>query len=210
MKRRITHMTLILLLMCGSLHAAQSQDLVQSTDSTRSHAVHPACAFKTNLLMDAATAFNLELEIAMGNHCSLSLPVYYNPFLISRTYTVKMIALQPELRVWFGSTMSGHFLGLHAIAGYYNAYLPNGYRYQDALGTNPCIGGGISYGYSVTLSRSWALEFTLGAGYVYMDYDRFVNTENGAWVDRQVKHYWGPTKAGITLVWRIYGKEAQR
>jgi hypothetical protein len=35
------------------------------------------------------------------------------------------------------------------------------------------IGGGVSYGYQWVLSKHWNLEATLGAGYAYINYDRY-------------------------------------
>ena len=55
------------------------------------------------------------------------------------------------------------------------------------------------------LSRSLSLDFNLGLGYTRSAYDSFGMTD-GVRIHKQqdgIKNFWGPTQAGISLVWTI-------
>ena len=62
-------------------------------------------------------------------------------------------------------------------------------------------GGGISYGYVIALGVHWNLEFVLGVGYSYVDYDTFLCPDCGKHVGSGTHHYVGPTKAAISLAY---------
>ena len=64
------------------------------------------------------------------------------------------------------------------------------------------IGGGIAYGYQWLLSKHWGLEAT-GVGYIYSEYDRFPCTNCGRKIESATKHYFGPTKAAISLIYLL-------
>ena len=74
-------------------------------------------------------------------------------------------------------------------------------RYQDT--GRPLVGAGLSYGYKLPLSEHWGAEFTVGFGYANMKYDTYYNIDNGAQIDTRIRHYWGPTKVGASLVYRF-------
>ena len=74
-------------------------------------------------------------------------------------------------------------------------------RYQDT--DRPLLGAGISYGYKLPLSKHWGAEFNLGVGYANMKYDTYYNVNNGAQLDTRVRHYWGITRVGASLVYRF-------
>lgn len=68
---------------------------------------------------------------------------------------------------------------------------------------------GLTVGYQLCLSRSFAVDFNLGLGYTRSEYDSFTTIE-GVRVckDRnKTKNFWGPTQAGISLVWTIGGNK---
>ena len=49
----------------------------------------------------------------------------------------------------------------------------------------------LTAGYRLSLGKGgcWCLEFSLGAGYAYLDYDRFFNIPGGAYVDTRHKNF---------------------
>ena len=63
--------------------------------------------------------------------------------------------------------------------------------------------GGISYGYVWILGRRLNLEATIGAGYVFWDYDRYDCVKCGDYHGGNTKGRFNLTKAGITLVYLI-------
>ena len=72
------------------------------------------------------------------------------------------------------------------------------YRYQGWA-----TGLGISYGYQWILGKRWNLEATVGVGYVYTNYDHYDCATCGKFRGNNDKHYFGPTKAGISLIYII-------
>ena len=100
-------------------------------------------------------------------------------------------------------------MGLHAHGGGYNwgGMLPwairpgagiRNYRYEGWL-----AGAGVSYGYHWVLGNRWGLEATVGVGYAYLDYDKYPCAKCGRKIGSASEHYFGPTKAGITLIFMI-------
>jgi hypothetical protein len=45
------------------------------------------------------------------------------------------------------------------------------------------------------------VEFTVGAGVVYLDYEKFPCARCGELLSKENKYYVGPTRAGISLVY---------
>lgn len=157
-------------------------------------------ALKTNLIHNIALVPNIGVETTIAKKLSVDLPLNYSPFIVSSNYTLKVLSTAPELRYWLNKQMSGHFVGAHAVCGIYNVALLDNTRYQtDKI----AYGGGISYGYALPFNDFLGLEFTIGTGYIYSSYDLYYNVTNGVKFDTKTKAYWGVTKAGISLVYRI-------
>ena len=167
-------------------------------------------AIKSNLLYDAAANANLGLEFGLAPRWSLDISADYNQWAI-REHKWKHWFVQPEARYWFCEHLVKHFIGLHAIGGQYNiGNIPLGgfkflgtdlsqladYRYQGWG-----VGAGVAYGYAVPMGRHWNMEFEVGVGYVYLDYDKFQCKECGRQIGSGVHNYIGPTKAAINLVY---------
>lgn len=157
-------------------------------------------ALKTNIPFLAVAIQNLALEVELHQHISLDFPVMWSIGDIERRHGLRTFALQPEGRWWLKEVGTGHFFGLHAHAAWFNLKWEDN-RYQS--GKRPLLGAGISYGYKLPLSAHWGAEFNIGAGYANMKYNTYYNIENGAQLDTRVRHYWGITRAGISLVYRF-------
>lgn len=157
-------------------------------------------SLKTNLAAWAGTIMNVSADIQTGKHLSLELPLLWCPWHISDQHSVRIFTFQPELRYWLSKPGQGHFFGLHAHVGWFNAKW-NDRRYQDV--DRPLLGAGISYGYLLPLNDRWAAEFTLGAGYANLKYDTYYNIANGVRLDTQTKNYWGITRVALSLVYRF-------
>ncbi|MDH6305656.1 hypothetical protein M2459_002588 [Parabacteroides sp. PF5-5] len=160
-------------------------------------------ALKSNLLYDATTTLNLGLEIGLAPKWTLELPVNYNPWEFSKNRKLKHWAIQPEARYWFCQRFMGHFMGLHAhVAGYNVGGLKmfglNEHRYEGYL-----YGAGISYGYQWILNKRWSIEATVGVGYAYLDHAKYPCEKCAEKIGDFTKNYFGPTKAGISLIYII-------
>lgn len=161
-----------------------------------------AFAVKTNAALLGATVANLGFEAGFCNGLSLDIPVLYSPYTVKDNYKLKVLAVQPELRYWLDRPFRGHFFGLHAHLGWFNVAVDDDWRYQSR-GDSPLWGFGVSYGYALLLNGHWGLEFTLGAGYAHIPYEKYYNVYNGAQCGSGIKNYWGITRAGITLVYKF-------
>lgn len=170
-------------------------------------------AVKTNLLYGAYTATpNMGLEIRLAKASTLDIGVGYNPWNLngSTENNKKLVHWlgQVEYRRWLCQRFTGHFFGVHALGTQFNIAgheLPlllekgsKNYRYQGYG-----YGGGISYGYNFFLGKRWGLEATIGMGYARLHYDKYDCVKCGEKMGADVKNYFGPTKAGISLVYII-------
>lgn len=169
-----------------------------------------AASLKINLLYGAGTLTpNLAAEIGLGKTTSLELSGSYNPWnlsgsLESNRKMVHMI-IRPEFRYWLCERFNGHFFGVHGMFARYNVgsydiplLFEKEYRY-DGIG----IGGGLTYGYHWTWSKHWGMEFNIGLGAVWMKYDRYDCAACNYDFETRQRVYFGPTRAGITLVFMI-------
>ena len=158
-------------------------------------------ALKTNVLYDACALLNLAVEMQVSKKITVELPLTCSLWDLGSEHGVRTVALQPEARWWMGNEAGrGHFVGLHAHVAWFNVKW-NDNRYQDV--DRPLLGAGLSYGYKLPLSEHWGAEFTLGLGYANMKYDTYYNVDNGALLDTRVRHYWGVTRVGASLVYRF-------
>ena len=153
-------------------------------------------ALKSNLLPWIATIPNFGIETDVSNRVSLSLPVWWCPWFIGKSHSLRVLAFQPEARWWFDRPGNGHFIGPHFSLAWYN--FKNGEtRYQDK--GQPLLGGGLTYGYSLPLKGEWRMEFSVGVGYCSLKYDRFYNVDNGARIDTRKTSYFGVDHAGVSV-----------
>lgn len=167
-------------------------------------------AIKTNVLSDATGSLNIGLEGRLAEKWTLDLSGHLDPWTRKDGSLRRHAFLQPEARWWFCDTFSGHFLGLHAHGGIFNAagvdtsmkFLTNDFSLlRDSRYQGWFVGAGVAYGYDLILGRHWNLEFEIGAGYAYTRYDRFECEECGATLaENMTHHYVGFTKAAISIV----------
>lgn len=159
---------------------------------------------KTNLLYDFASVTNVSVEVGYAKHYSFELLGTFSPWDYGReTLQFRTALLQPEFRYWFSEGWTRHFVGLHAHLGWYNIAPGGKVRYQDHNGNSPLVGVGLSYGYVVPFTSHWGAEFSVGAGYAYLSYDKFYNIHNGAQFGTGEKHYFGLTKLGASVYYRF-------
>lgn len=169
---------------------------------------------KTNFIHWGTLSPNLGVETAIGKKNTLEIPVSYNAWTFADNKKWKHFLIQPEFRWWQCEAFNGSFIGLHAHYARYNVgnvnlgnfKLPiginvgdlNNYRYDGWL-----AGAGFTFGYQLYLASRWNLEFAIGAGYSYMDHTKYDCPKCGELIGDEQKHYIGPTKAAISLVFFI-------
>lgn len=160
-------------------------------------------AVKTNVLYDATTTVNLGVEFALSPKVTVDLSGNYNPWTFSENKKLKHWLVQPEVRYWMCEKFNGHFLGFHAHAGEFNMggiklLGMEKYRYQGRA-----AGAGFSYGYQWLLNERWNLEASIGLGYTHLDYSKYYCENCGDKIGDEKKHFVGPTKAAVSLIYII-------
>ncbi len=187
------------------------QTAESSADSAPKH-----IAIKTNLLFDAATLVNMELEVPLSQRWSVAAewvcPWWTNDdgTASSKRNRTQLLNGNLEAKYWFGDRttrplMTGWFAGLYAGGGLYD-FERDAAGYQGEF----FIAAGLSAGYAHTINKSGSLrmEYSLGVGYLETEY-RYYEAEyySGAWHpfrDYTGNYTWiGPTRARVSLVWLI-------
>lgn len=169
----------------------------------------PRLLVKSNLLYNSTATINLGMEVGLGKRTTLDVSGNYNNWTFSGNRKFKHWFYQPEFRLWNCERFNGGFWGLHAHYGQYNVggMMPWGIgknsRFADHRYEGWFAGGGVSYGYHWMLGGRWGLEASLGLGYAYLEYDKFGCERCSEKLASQTKHYFGPTKIGLTLIWAI-------
>lgn len=159
---------------------------------------------KTNAVGWALSSANAAVEIDLAKHWSFALPIYYSGVdYFKANLKFRIFAIQPEFRYWFKPDNKGWFVGGHFGMAYYNFAVQGKWRIQDRNGNTPALGGGISAGYRMPISRNgrWNVEFSLGAGVYNADYDKFYNKHNGKLGENIHKTFVGIDNVGVSFTY---------
>lgn len=167
-------------------------------------------ALKTNLLYDALTALNIEVEVPIIPELSISCDFITPSWkLPSRKHVLLIRSGSLEFRYWFGNrrseqlkNLTGWHIGLYGGIGLYDLRL-NGRGYQGEF-----FDAGITTGYShpIVKSGQLRLEYALAIGYLQTRYRYYIGMENNkylVWQHDGRTRWYGPTKLEVSLVWLI-------
>lgn len=163
-------------------------------------------AVKTNIPHWATASPNLGVEVAFRHQMTFELSGGYNPFEFGDDKQWKHWIIWPEARYWLNETFNGHSVGVHGVfAGFDVGGLELPFNLWPELKNKRVEGNingiGISYGYAWIIGNSLLLEVNAGAGYGRLNYDVFTKGNNGYRTNDGQKHYIGPTKGAISLVY---------
>lgn len=171
-------------------------------------------ALKTNMLYDAAALPTVGAEFYLGKGWSVTADWTYGWWDVDRRHRYwRAYGGDIGVRRWFGRAagakpLTGHHVGLYAGA----------VTYDFELGGRGVMGGlpgrtlwdrcnflcGVEYGYSLPVSRRVNIDFGLGIGYLGGKVIKYVpQGKYYVWQSTQRFHWFGPTKAEISLVWLI-------
>ncbi len=191
--------------------SARSQVSADSVAAAR----RPVLALRSNMLFDALAVPDLGVEFNLGRGWTVGGDAFYAWW--GRT---------DSRRIWRwqgGELYTKKYLGHRSRAlhsGWYIGLYGQILRYDVKLATtgylsggsatsffdHPTVGGGLMVGYTLRLSSRFALDFALGAGYLTGRYQKYHRTDGiNVWQSTMTRHYFGPTKAEIALVW-IFSK----
>ncbi len=177
-------------------------------EESRDYAKKTVLALKTNLLYDAVTALNFELEIPVGDRFSIAVEdvfPWWNWGPNGKKYCFQMWEMGIEPRWWFLPTqkrdrLSGHFLGVYGMSS----------KYDFQWDTDLCWQGeywsaGVSYGYSLPVGKVCNFEFSASVGFMHSDWRHYQPDAAYEHLYRDpaktgVVSYFGPTKLKVSLV----------
>lgn len=150
---------------------------------------------KTNALYWATGTPNLGLELRLTRSFTLNLEGGINIFDY-HSFGINAAAFTPEVRYWHsGRPQAGHFLGaLLDVKGM------NEYRLKDNKHLGFAFGAGLSYGYSLVLSKHWSIEGTIGAGIQRINEKEWHYTSQKPH-DPEKSWKFGLLKAGINITY---------
>ena len=168
-------------------------------------------AARTNML---SPGLSVGIEIPIAENWSIGVDYYY-PWAVSakNTWCGEMLGWTLDAKYWFpgknntwsvDSKLKGHAVGIFGAIGYYD--------YQDKEGgkQGEFFDVGVDYVYALPVANDkLRIEFNIGLGFIRTLYRPYYPSSDYADLIKEpgVKHrslnFFGPTKAGVSLVWPI-------
>lgn len=112
--------------------------------------------------------------------------------------------LTGEGRRWFGRVFSGPYLGVHLLGGQFNA---GGLRFPRFLADHRyegfALGAGVSFGHQWCVAPDWTVGASLGAGWLYLNYDKYNCGSCGTRMSHRARNLGFLTKASISVSYLI-------
>lgn len=169
---------------------------------------------KTNLLYDAFLVLNTGVELYLGRGWSVNGNWMYAWWKNDKRHRYwRAYGGESGLRKYFGShaadkPLTGHHIGLYGQMFTYDfEFGGKGYmggKPGGSLWEKSNYGVGLEYGYSHAIARRLNLDFSLGLGYLGGTYYEYAPMdEHYMWEKTKTRHWFGPTKAEISLVWLL-------
>lgn len=167
-------------------------------------------AVRTNLLYDAFLLPTLGVEWRVNRNVGIKVDGSFSHWGDEHGKVQKVWAVSPEVR-WYLDGNKRFYVGAGGNYADYNVYkyMIGGLFSGDTGYQGKLWSAGVTTGYQLRLSNALSMDFNIGLGYMRSDYDSF-NMINGTRVykDRdKSKDLWGPTQAGISLIWRVGGSK---
>lgn len=166
-------------------------------------------ALKTNLLYDAVTALNVEIEVPIGAHWSVVAEDLFPWWEHGNKYCFQIWEMGIEGRYWFRENryhnhkLRGWFVGPYVMSGKYDLQWKNDLNYQGEFWS-----AGATAGYAMPISKRLNLEFSLSVGYLSTAYRHYFHAADYSELfhdgERGRTGYFGPTKVKVSLVWPLH------
>lgn len=171
-------------------------------------------ALKTNMLYDVLAIPNIGAEFYLGKNLSISGNWAYAWWRNNDRHRYwRFYGGDLAVRYWFGDKayekpLTGHHAGIYGQV----------FTYDFEWGSKGYMGGepgktlwnktnyavGIEYGYSLPVANRLNIDFSLGVGYWGGRYHEYTPIDgHHVWKSTKNIHWFGPTKAEITLVWLL-------
>lgn len=169
---------------------------------------------KTNMLYDAVLIPNIGAEFYVGKNLSLFgewMYAWWDNEKRNRSWRIYGGDL--GIRWWFGrkaqaKPLTGHHIGVYAgLLTFDFATGDKGYLGGKPKGTlrdRHLVNAGVEYGYSLPIAKRLNIDFAIGLGYFGGHYIKYFPFDDDLYKDKEINlHFFGPTKAEISLVWLI-------
>ena len=165
-------------------------------------------ALKSNMLYDALTVVNAEVEVPISRHFSVAIEYLCPWWEHNNKYCLQLVELGVEGRYWFRNNVNkvdrlgGHFLGVYGMSAMYDIQKDYNPAHQGEFWS-----AGLTYGYAMRVGKQKriGLEFALSVGYLSTNYRNYFPASdyselyiNELGIGR-IK-YFGPTKLKVSLV----------
>lgn len=167
----------------------------------------------TNMLYDLALVPNGGIEFYLGRGWSVAGNWMYAWWKSDRKHNYwRIYGGDLAVRKYFGrlakeKPLTGHHAGVYGGIVTYDFELGG----RGYLGDRWSWHAGVEYGYALPIARRLNLDFSLGLGYLGGEYKEYLPIDDCyVWQATKRRRWFGPTKAGIALVWLIgHGNENQ-
>lgn len=170
-------------------------------------------AVKTNLLYDALITPNIGLEIKVADRYTVAGNWMYARWHSDpKAWYHRIYGGDLEVRRWLGKKLFRNHEEIIPLEGWHVGVYGQLHKYDFEWGGKGALtdkwqyGGGIAAGWSKAIGKRLALDFTLGFGYLTGEYKEYLPMDGCyVWQATKQRHWIGPTKGEISLVW-ILGK----
>jgi hypothetical protein len=173
---------------------SETEDPTTTVVSQNSH-----FSLRTNLLYWLATIPNIGIEWKPSDNFGILVNGLWNHWIWGgedKQYRTWMVS--PEVRYYLGENKAW-FIGIEGHISEFN------FKFKHTGYQGDAIGGGLTGGYKLKLSRTFDLDFALGLGYTQLKYDSYFRSRE-VMVRKEAglkKDFFGPTQAGVSLIWKI-------
>lgn len=178
-------------------------------DEVHEESTAPTFQLRTNGLYDLALSPNIGLEWQSSFGMAFQFDyvgAWWNSPSKNRFFS--NYGFQTEIRYYFKHKNTANpFRGLHA--GVYGQMATFDFEFGGEGVQCPNLddawGLGLSGGYTLPISRRWAIDFVLGLGYFTAKYKTYDPTYNGGYQATGTKRlkFFGPTKLEVSFVWSL-------
>ncbi len=163
-------------------------------------------AIKSNLLYDLLIIPNIGVEFPIGKHYSVQGNWMYAWWKSDKhAWYHRTYGGEVEFRRWIGKKhLNRKLTGWHA--GIYGQMLTYDFVWGNKgyLGDRWSWGAGVEGGWSKAIGKRLNLDFALNFGYLTGVYQEYISQDGCyVWQATKNRHWIGPTKAEVTLVWLL-------
>ena len=161
---------------------------------------------QTNMLYLLAAVPNIGIEFYLGKNWSIDTNWHYSWWKSDpKSWYWRTYGGDIAVRKWFGKSakekpLTGHHAGIYGQMLTYDVEFGG----KGYLADRWNWAAGVEYGYSLPIAKRLNIDFTLGVGYHWGTYDKYLPIDGHyVWQSTNKRRYIGPTKVEVSLVWLI-------